>query len=35
MSDNSLFLVTLEESKFDDSQFMRINKGKMWICLSE
>ena len=32
MSD--VFEVSFEKSKFDESQFMRLKKGKLWICVS-
>ena len=31
---NKVFKVSFEKSKFNDSQFMRLKKGKLWICLS-
>ena len=34
MADNKVFEVSFEKSKFNDSQFMRLKKGKLWICLS-
>ena len=34
MGDSKNLEVTFEKSKFDKSQFMRLKKGRFWVCIS-
>ena len=33
MADTKIFEVAFEKNKLNDSEFMRLKKGKLWICL--